>query len=64
LLGWYREWKAYGVLPYGEANLLNEPAFVLEAIDTISTEIDGMKAERQRRAQAEHDAAMKKARRR
>jgi hypothetical protein len=64
LLGWYREWKAYGVLPYGETNLLDEPAFVLEAIDTISTEIDGMKAERQRRAQAEHDAAMKKARRR
>ena len=64
MLGWYREWKAYGVLPYGEANLLDEPAFVLEAIDTISTEIDGMKADRQRRAQAEHDAAMKKARRR
>jgi hypothetical protein len=64
LLGWYREWKAYGVLPYASSSLLDEPAFVFEAIDTINTEIDGMKAERQRRAQAEHDAAMKKARRR
>ena len=37
---------------------------MFEAIDTINTEIDGMKIERQKQAQAEHDAAMKKARRR
>lgn len=63
MLGWYREWKAYGVLPYGEANLLDEPAFVFEAIDTINTEIDGMKIERQKQLHAEHEAAMRKARR-
>ena len=63
-LGWYREFKAYDVLPYGSTNLLDEPAFVFEAIDTISTEVDSMRAELQKKAEAQRSAAMKKARRR
>jgi hypothetical protein len=64
LLGWFREWKTYGVLPFGTSNLLDEPAFVFEVIDIINNEIESMKIERQKKAQAEHEAAMKKARRR
>lgn len=63
VLGWFREWKAYGILPYGSTSLLDEPAFVLEAIDLIKSEVDSMNMEQQKRAQAEHEAAMKRARR-
>ena len=64
LLSWYREWSGYKVLPYGSQNLLDEPAFVFEAIDIVNTEINSMKSEQQRKAQIEHEKAMKKARRR
>jgi len=63
LLGWYREWKTYQILPYGSGSLLTEPAFVFEAIDLIGNEIESMKAQQMKKAQAEHDAAMRKARR-
>ena len=61
--GWFREWKNYGVLPYGSQNLLDEPAFVLEAIDLINTEVNSMNMQKQKQAQIEQEAAMRKARR-
>ena len=37
-MSWFREWKDLGILPWGGSEMLEQPAFVVEAISVCSTE--------------------------
>ena len=37
MVRWWRQWRRYGILPYGHASIIDEPAFVFDAIDAAET---------------------------
>lgn len=42
LIGWWRRWKEVGALPYGGSDIMDQPAYVIEAIqhcEEISNQI-------------------------
>jgi hypothetical protein len=45
MVGWWREWKRYGIFPYGHTTIADEPAFVFEAIDAAECEYDRVQSE-------------------
>ena len=52
---WWSEWKAFSVLPYGGADLMDQPAYVLEGIEIceeLAAEIQRKKAEAEERRRA------------
>ena len=56
-IGWHREFTRLRVLPFGGSDLMDQPAFVYEAIvaaDNAKAEVDA-EIERQRAESREHD---------
>jgi len=63
MVSWFTDWRDYKVLPFGGAGLIDEPAFVYEAIHHASTVIRGIEAEQAKKQRAELERSMKKGRR-
>ena len=63
-IGWWIEWKEFGVLPYGGSDLLAQPAYVIESftlLTQIKNEVEKKSVERQRKeAEKQHREASRK----
>jgi len=46
VVGWWDEWRRYGVLPFGGRSLDDEPAVVFDAIDLCQRTYDAAMAEK------------------